>query len=106
MGWNIVDYSKDPAEIPAEVVRSKRTQAEHLSRTLAAFETIDLYGASVYTFVSPDAPHSRRKKYDYDIAAYSLLKSVRTRHFDEESPYYTLPKQSFAAVARHNLGRC
>ena len=104
MGWNIVDYSKDPAEIPAEVVRSERTQAEHLSRTLAAFETIDLYGASVYTFVSPDAPHSRRKKYDYDIASYSLLKSVRTSHFDEESPYYTLPKRSFGAVARHNLG--
>jgi hypothetical protein len=103
MGWNVVDYTKVPAEIPAEVVRSERTQADHLSRTLAAFEELGLYGASVYTFVSPDSPHTRRKKYDYDIAAYSLLKSVRTRHFDEESPYHTLPKRSFAAVARHNL---
>jgi hypothetical protein len=103
MGWNIFDTSKEPPEIPAEVVRSERTQAAHLTRTLAAFETLDLYGASVYTFVSPDLPHSRPKKYDYDIAAYSLLKSIRASRFDEESPYYTLPKHSFAAVARHNL---
>lgn len=103
MGWNVIDFSKDPPEIPDEIVRSERVQAEYLPKMLDVFESLDLYGASIYNFIAPDAPHSPIHKYDMDIPSYSLVKVIRENHSDPRSPYQWQPKRSFHTVARHNL---
>ncbi|AXB47144.1 abortive phage infection protein [Amycolatopsis albispora] len=106
MGWDIVDYPDDP-EKPATVkpgfVRDEREQAEHIARMLDVFGQAKVQGAHLYSFVSPDSPHHpENRDYDFDMASYSLLKTLRARHHDDASPYRTEPKQSFHAVRRHN----
>ncbi|MGW6503870.1 hypothetical protein [Nonomuraea angiospora] len=96
MGWQVVDYSKPQAEIAGNLVRSERTQADYLSTVLEVFDSMNLYGALVYQFATPDAPHRREPRLDLDMAGYSLVKTIR----DSPSRWHWEPKQSFHAVAR------
>ncbi|WP_328990482.1 hypothetical protein OG394_29890 [Kribbella sp. NBC_01245] len=106
MGWNVVDYTKDPPAIPPGVERNEAEQAEHLVNMLGVFEREACLGAAMYSFISPDAAHSpTTKAHDYDIASYALVKTIRKDHFDPLSPYRWEPKQSFHAVAREYVRR-
>lgn len=106
MGWNTIDWTKDPPEVPKTLIRSETEQAEHMTRSLAMFERLDLHSASTWTFIEPGSPHSKVHKYDYDIASYGLVRTVREDFWDEASPYHWEPKKSFHAIARHNLTHC
>jgi hypothetical protein len=99
MGWEIVDYEVDPPRIKDGYVRDEQAQADHLRTMLEIFEAEGFLGASPYTFISPDAPHRTERKYDADIAAFSLCKVIRRRSDDPASPYRWEPKESFAAVS-------
>jgi hypothetical protein len=101
MGWTIVDYTKEPPEIPGNVVRSERTQADYLMDLLEVFEAEGLHSASVYQFISTDLPHVPNPRYDLDIASYGVVKVIRHRLDDPASPYRWEPKQAFHALARH-----
>ncbi|WP_344209488.1 hypothetical protein, partial [Kribbella sancticallisti] len=87
MGWDIVDYEKDPPEIKEGYFRDEAEQARHLRTMLEVFADEGFLGASPYTFISPDAPHRRQRRYDEDIAAFSLCKVIRDRPADPGSPY-------------------
>ncbi|WP_327685799.1 abortive phage infection protein [Streptomyces sp. NBC_00467] len=100
MGWNTVDYSKDPPEIRGDLVRSERTQAAYLTGVLDVFESMNLYAAMAYTFVTPDAPHRPEPRYDLDMASYSIVKAIRDRAEDPASGWHWEPKESFHALAR------
>lgn len=100
MGWNTVDYSKDPPEIRGDLVRSERTQAAYLTDVLDVFESMSLYAAMAYTFVTPDAPHRPEPRYDLDMASYSIVKAIRDRPDDPASGWHWEPKKSFHALAR------
>lgn len=100
MGWNTVDHSKDPPEIRGDLVRSERTQAAYLTDVLDVFESMSLYAAMAYTFVTPDAPHRPEPRYDLDMASYSIVKAIRDRPDDPASGWRWEPKESFHALAR------
>ena len=72
---------------------------------LDVFEAEGFLGASPYTFIAPDMPHSPSPRFDLDMASYGLVKVIRRDHADPASPYHWEPKQSFLAVARHNRAR-
>jgi hypothetical protein len=98
MGWDVVDYSKPVPEIKPGIVRSEATQARYLADVLEVFESMDLYSAMIYQFATPDAPHRPERRYDMDIASYSLVKAIW------ETPYapgdwHWEPKQAFYTVA-------
>jgi hypothetical protein len=100
MGWDVVDYDQDPPEIRGDLVRSERDQARYLTERLADFESMGLYAAMVYDFVTPDAPHRRDPRYDLDLASYSI---VRTLWDTPEQPgpgWRWEPKLAFHALAR------
>lgn len=99
MGWEIVDFEKDPVEIKPGYYRDEAEQARHLRNMLEVFTEERFLGASPYTFISPDAPHRKARKYDEDIAAFSLCKVIRDRSNDPGSPYRWEPKKSFDAVS-------
>ena len=99
MGWEIVDFEKDPPEIKPGYFRDEAEQARHLRTMLEVFTDEGFLGASPYTFISPDAPHRKERKYDEDIAAFSLCKVIRDRSNDPGSPYRWEPKKSFDAVS-------
>lgn len=104
MGWDIVDYEADPPVIKPGFVRDEREQAEHVARMLRVFGTQpDVEGAHLYSVITPDSPHHPTcRDRDYDMASYSLLRTMRERFDDENSPYRLEPKRSFYAFQRFN----
>jgi hypothetical protein len=99
MGWQVVDYTTRPPTIAEGLVRSERAQAAYLTEVLGAFESLELYAAMVYEFVTPDAPHRPDDpRHDEDMASYSLVKAVWET---PEAPgdWHWEPKRAFQAVA-------
>ncbi|GAB7109880.1 hypothetical protein JCM4814A_81950 [Streptomyces phaeofaciens JCM 4814] len=102
MGWDVVDYSKEPYEIKGDLVRSERTQAAYLVDLLEVLESMGLYAAMAFEFVTPDAPHRPDDpRYDLDLGSYALTKSLKDRPDDPASNWHWEPKEAFHAVARH-----
>lgn len=102
MGWNVVDYDKDPEEIKGHLIRSEHTQAAYVTALLNIFESMNLYGAMAFEFVTPDAPHrARDPRHDLDMASYSITKTIKDRPYDPSSPWHWEPKEAFHALARH-----
>ncbi|MFF6912765.1 abortive phage infection protein [Streptomyces sp. NPDC012466] len=101
MGWDIVDYDKEPPEIKGNPVRSERVQADYVGELLDVFESMGLYAAMTFEFVSPDAPHRPdAPRLDLDLAAYAITKVVKDRPDDPASGWHWEPKEAFRAVAR------
>ncbi|GGR88469.1 hypothetical protein GCM10010252_29130 [Streptomyces aureoverticillatus] len=100
MGWDIVDYDKPKPEIRPGVKRSEHTQAQYLTQVLKVYERMNLHAAMVYQFVTPDAPHRRQRRYDLDIASYSLTKAIWKTEDDPTARWHWEPKESFHAVSR------
>ncbi|MFD5627795.1 abortive phage infection protein [Streptomyces sp. NPDC127072] len=101
MGWDVVDYAKDPPEIKGGLVRSERAQAAYLTDLLSVFESMGLYSAMAFTFVTPDAPHlAHDPLHDLDMASYGIVKPVRDRPADPASDWHWEPKESFRALSR------
>jgi hypothetical protein len=98
-GWTIVDYGKTPPEIRGKPVRDERVQADYLLDMLDVFESLDIRGAYVHTFVSPDSPYSTNPRYDYDLASFGIAKAIRKNHWNPASPYHWKPKLAFHALA-------
>ncbi|MFD0413443.1 abortive phage infection protein [Streptomyces sp. NPDC127108] len=101
MGWDVVDYSKPKPEVREGVRRSEHTQAQYLGQVLDVFDQMDLHAAMVYQFVTSDAPHRRARRYDLDIASYSLTKALWKTEDDPTARWHWEPKESFHAVSRH-----
>ncbi|MDO0933004.1 abortive phage infection protein [Streptomyces sp. DG2A-72] len=101
MGWNIVDYDKTPPEIKGNPVRSERTQADYLVELLDVFESMGLYAAMAFEFVTADAEHRPDDpRYDLDLASYAITKPIKDRPGDPDSDWHWEPKEAFHAVAR------
>lgn len=99
MGWNLVDYGKPRPEITADVRRSEEAQAAYLDAVFDAFESMNLYSATIYNFVAPDSPHWPQRRYDIDIAGYSLVKPIWESP-QEPGDWHWEPKQAFHTMAR------
>ncbi|MFE2421150.1 abortive phage infection protein [Streptomyces hokutonensis] len=101
MGWNVVDHTKNPEQIKGHLVRSEHTQAAYVADLLEVFESMGLYGAMAFEFVTPDAPHrADDPRHDLDMASYAITKTVEDRPGDPSSPWHWEPKEAFRAVAR------
>ncbi|MEV6170366.1 abortive phage infection protein [Streptomyces sp. NPDC051954] len=101
MGWDIVDYDKTPPEIKGDLVRSERTQADYLVELLDVFESMGLYAAMAFEFVTADAPHRPDSpRHDIDLASYSITKAIKDRPDDPRSDWHWEPKEAFHALAR------
>ncbi len=94
MGWDVVDYSKEPYEIKGDLVRSERTQAAYLVDLLEVLESMGLYAAMAFEFVTPDAPHRPDDpRYDLDLGSYALTKSLKDRPDDPASNWHWEPRR-------------
>lgn len=103
MGWDIVDYDKTPPEIKGNPVpvRSERTQAAYVTDLLDVFESMNLYAAMVFEFLTADAPHRPDSpRHDLDMASYGIAKAIQDRPGDPDTDWHWEPKEAFHAVAR------
>ena len=101
-GYDIVDYDHGRPKLVGKPVRSEATQARYIAQMLDVFESQDLLGTFVYTFISPDVPSSKTPKYNLDTAAFSVVKVILEDEQDYESKYRWVPKRAFHAIAAHN----
>ncbi|WSQ09079.1 abortive phage infection protein [Streptomyces sp. NBC_01231] len=100
MGWDIVDYDKNPPEIKGDLVRSERVQAAYLTDLLDVFESMGLYAAMAFEFVTADAPHRPDDpRHDLDLASYGITKAIKDRPDDPSSDWHWAPKAAFHALA-------
>ncbi|MFF3329700.1 abortive phage infection protein [Streptomyces sp. NPDC002888] len=107
MGWAVVDYAKDPPEIRGGLVRSERTQAAYMVDVLEACESMGLYAAMAFEFVTPDAPHRPDSpRHDLDLASYAVTKTIKDRPDDPDSGWHWEPKEAFHALAHQYGSRC
>jgi len=100
MGWDVVDYDKDPPQIRGHLIRSEPAQARYLIERLDDFESMGLYAAMVYDFVTPDAPHRRDPRYDLDLASYSIVRTLWDSPAQPGPGWHWEPKLAFHALAR------
>ncbi|CAM5717933.1 hypothetical protein SALBM311S_10423 [Streptomyces alboniger] len=100
-GLDIVDYDKNPPEIKGDLVRSERVQAAYLTDLLDVFESMGLYAAMAFEFVTADAPHRPDDpRHDVDLASYGITKAIKDRPDDPRSDWHWEPKEAFHALAR------
>lgn len=101
MGWDAVDHTRTPPEIKGNLVRSERVQAAYLTGLLDVFESMNLYAAMAFEFVTADAPHRPdNPRYDLDMASYAVVKPLKNHPDDPNSDWHWEPKQAFHALAR------
>ncbi|MFC8366422.1 abortive phage infection protein [Streptomyces sp. NPDC057239] len=101
MGWAAVDHTVDPPVIRGDLVRSERTQAAYVTDLLDVFESMGLYAAMVFEFVTPDAPHRPDSpRHDLDTASYSITKAIKNHPDDPASDWHWERKEAFHALAR------
>ncbi|GLY83078.1 hypothetical protein [Actinoallomurus iriomotensis] len=101
MGWDVVDYDKPQPEIVGGLVRSERSQAAYLTELLDVFESMSLYAALVYNFVTPDAPHRADPRHDLDLASYGIVKPLWGAPDQPTRDWHWAPKEAFHALAHH-----
>jgi hypothetical protein len=81
-------------------VRSERGQARYLVELLRIFEAVGLESATVYQFVTPDAPHRREPRLDLDMASYAIVKPIWATRERPTPDWHWEPKEAFRALAR------
>ena len=90
-----------PAGDQGDLVRSERIQAGYLTELLDVFESMGLYAAMAFEFVTADAPHRPDDpRHDLDMASYGITKAIKDRPDDPRSDWHWEPKEAFHALAR------
>lgn len=94
LAWDVLDATGEHLKPGLE--RSEHTQARYLVELVRIFASLGLDTATVYQFVTPDAPHRRAPRDDLDMASYAIVKPIRTG----ATRWHWEPKQAFRALAR------
>ncbi|WP_327350662.1 twin-arginine translocation signal domain-containing protein [Streptomyces sp. NBC_01304] len=101
MGWNVIDYTKQPPELTKPLVRSERTQAQYVTELFDVFDAMNLHAAMAFEFVTPEAPHwPGDPRHDLDMATYALVKTIRDTPGDPASDWHWEPKLAYHALAQ------
>ena len=95
IGWNIVDWKKNPPELKGEFIRDEEVQSKYMLDLLNIFENKNVEGAFVFTFVSYNYVYNDSPKYDLDMAAYGIVRSVSIGKEVYGDGLLWMPKQAF-----------
>jgi hypothetical protein len=98
LAWGVVEARGGRVRIRGHVVRSERAQARYLVDQFDVFAALGLRGATVYQFVTPDAPHRPDPRYDLDLASYGVVKPIWGAR-DLPSHWRWKSKAAFRALA-------
>lgn len=100
-GWAIMDQKKSPLQIKGNYVRDEQIQAQELSDLLYVLDKAKVNGMFVFTFISPALTYNEDKRFDLDMASYSLVTSYAGRYGDTYPDMTWEPKESFRTVANY-----
>ena len=97
LAWDVLDATGE--RLRGHLVRSERAQARYLVGRLRIFEALGLDSATVYQFVTPDAPHRSQPRYDLDMASYGIVKPIWATRDRPTSRWHWEPKAAFRALS-------
>jgi hypothetical protein len=101
LAWDVITVDDLGRErLKSHLVRSERAQARYIVGVLRVFESLGLDSATVYQFVTPDAPHRHQHRYDLDVASYGIVKPIWATRERPTSHWHWEPKEAFRALAR------
>jgi hypothetical protein len=104
MGWNIVDWKQPRPALKGDFVRDELTQANYLIELLEIFDSENIPGAFVFTFISYNYQYNDDSHYDLDMASYGIVKSLAENmpgYYDE---LHWLPKTAFHKLGNYYSG--
>lgn len=99
-GFDIVDWTATPPEIPEAYTRSEAVQASYILDLLDLHQQHGINGSFIYQFIEPALTHDPNDPHhDLDMASYGVVKTypAGTANAYEESGYWE-PKEAFAAI--------
>lgn len=100
LAWDVIEVAGGRERLKDHIVRSEETQARYIVELTRIFESMGLYSASAYEFVTPDAPHRRQPRYDLDTASYGIVKPIWPGPDKPTARWHWEPKLAFRALAR------
>lgn len=90
--FQIVNWFATPPRVRGEHPRDEAVQARYLGELIEEYDTCDVHGCFVFTYVMPDFPRDKTPELDLDKAGFGIIAT----HPDGT----TRPKQAFHEVAR------
>ena len=105
MGWNIVDWNKTRPQLKGEFFRDESVQANELIELLEIFDSGDIPGAFVFTFISYNYLYDDDPKHDLDMASYGIVKSLPDNRPGYQGTLPWLPKIAFYKLGNYYSGK-
>jgi hypothetical protein len=104
MGWNIVDWKQTRPRLKGNFVRDESAQANELITLLEIFDSENISGAFVFTFVSYNYLYNDDPQYDLDMASYGIVKSLPDNKPGYQGKLPWLPKTAFYKLGNYYSG--
>ena len=89
-GHSVLDLSKKPPVFKEKCIRSEKVQADYILDLLKRFDNQNITGSFVFDFFSPKLIHSSDPEKDFDMAGYSVTRSIGNGLWE--------PKESFHRI--------
>lgn len=104
MGWNIIDWKKNPPELTGEHIRDEEVQAKYLLELLEIFENKKVDGAFVFTFVTYNYRYNSDPRYDLDMGSFGIVRSLPDTIDGYAKNLTWMPKQAFFDLGEYYKG--
>ncbi len=105
MGWNIVDWKQVPSVLKGNFIRDESAQANELIALLEIFDSENISGAFVFTFVSYNYLYNEDPQYDLDMASYGIVKLLPQNMPGYQGKLPWLPKTAFYKLGNYYSGK-
>jgi hypothetical protein len=105
MGWNIVDWKQARPLLKGNFIKDESAQANYLIELLEIFNSEDISGAFVFTFISYNYLYNDDPQYDLDMAAYGIVKSLPENMSGYQGKLPWLPKTAFYKLGNYYSGK-
>jgi len=105
MGWNVVDWNQSPPRLRENFIRDESEQANSIIELLEIFDREEIPGAFIFKFISPVYRYNEDARFDLDMAAYSVVKSLPENLPGYQGNLPWMPKTAFYKLGNYYSGK-
>lgn len=89
-GYSVLDTSKNPPVFREKCIRSETVQADYIIDLLETFDNEKVTGAFIFDFYSQKNTFSSIPNNDYDMASFSITKSIDNNAWEAKESFYKI----------------
>jgi hypothetical protein len=90
MGYFVLDWSKSPPAFKEPCVRNEAVQAGYITGLLKLYKAYNVKGTFVFEFHMPKYLHSYSPEHDYDMANFSITKTIDGLSWQPKEAYFAV----------------